>query len=496
MKTQFLTTILFLLGTFFISNSFAQQIEVDRLPGQHSILLNDPGLSGLRVISPQEMGVYVSQCGHHGLFVYGPNNSGVHTYASQDDGAQLYNSADDGLHIKNSGGQGIEVDSGSVGVLIHNQTHGAQIRDCVGDGIQIVFNDDDGVYVDNVGDDGVFIQNTGDDGVYINNAGDDGIYINNAGGHGTEINGGVTGLYVHNQSNQGVYSYNSGLEAGFFRNAAVSNSDALYAAHLDDTKWDMRIGGHARVRTDGLFSIQLDHNNNGLNDNFEILRSAAQGGDYSFWVGEVGDAWMRRNFHCFGSISKGSGTFKIDHPLDPENKYLYHSFVESPDMMNVYNGNVVLNENGEATVQMEDWFEELNRDYRYQLTTIGGAALVYIAEEMANGSFKIAGGNPNMKVSWQVTGIRQDPFANQNRIEVEVEKEAYNKGKYVHPKAYENLGRGVNLKQITPVDPAIDNRDMDYEEATSQEFQQFQQEKSVEQQAAIDQPQKSAPSDK
>ena len=51
-----------------------------------------------------------------------------------------------------------------------------------------------------------------------------------------------------------------------------------------------------------------------------------------------------------GNLSKGGGSFKIDHPLDPANKYLYHSFVESPDMMNVYNGNVTTDAKGEATV--------------------------------------------------------------------------------------------------------------------------------------------------
>jgi len=76
--------------------------------------------------------------------------------------------------------------------------------------------------------------------------------------------------------------------------------------------------------------------------------------------------------HVTGSLSKGGGSFKIDHPLDPENKYLYHSFVESPEMMNVYNGNALLDANGEAWVELPDWFETLNRDFRYQLTCIAG----------------------------------------------------------------------------------------------------------------------------
>jgi hypothetical protein len=44
------------------------------------------------------------------------------------------------------------------------------------------------------------------------------------------------------------------------------------------------------------------------------------------------------DLYASGMITKSSGSFKIDHPLDPANKYLSHSFVESPDMMNIYNG--------------------------------------------------------------------------------------------------------------------------------------------------------------
>src|SRR6202023_673525 len=81
----------------------------------------------------------------------------------------------------------------------------------------------------------------------------------------------------------------------------------------------------------------------------------------------AGNANVTGNLSVGGTLSKAAGSFKIDHPLDPENKYLYHSFVESPDMMNIYNGNVVLDANGQAIVQMPDWFEALNQDFRYQL---------------------------------------------------------------------------------------------------------------------------------
>jgi hypothetical protein len=115
-------------------------------------------------------------------------------------------------------------------------------------------------------------------------------------------------------------------------------------------------------------------------------------------------------------------SIRIDHPLDPTNMYLYHSSVESPDMMNVYNGNVVLDASGEAWVEMPEWFEALNRDFRYQLTCIGGFAPVYVAEEISGNRFRIAGGETGMKVSWLVTGIRHDPYAEGNRIPVEEQK--------------------------------------------------------------------------
>lgn len=134
-----------------------------------------------------------------------------------------------------------------------------------------------------------------------------------------------------------------------------------------------------------------------------------------------------------GTLSKSGGNFKIDHPLDPENKYMYHSFVESPDMMNIYNGIVRLNSKGEAWIVMPEWFEALNMDFRYQLTAIGRPApRVYVSREIRGNKFKIAGGPANGKISWQVTGIRHDTWANENRIKVEVDKEPSMRGKLMY----------------------------------------------------------------
>ena len=135
-----------------------------------------------------------------------------------------------------------------------------------------------------------------------------------------------------------------------------------------------------------------------------------------------------------GLLSKLAGSFKIDHPLDPENKWLYHSFVESPDMMNVYNGNTVTDENGVANVTLPEYFETLNMDYRYQLTVIGIMAQAIILEKIENNQFKIKTNLPHVEVSWQVTGIRNDDFARENRIQPEVAKSGKDAGRRIYDK--------------------------------------------------------------
>jgi hypothetical protein len=151
----------------------------------------------------------------------------------------------------------------------------------------------------------------------------------------------------------------------------------------------------------------------------------------------LGNVSISGNLTVSGSVTKSSGTFKIDHPLDPANKFLSHSFVESPDMMNIYNGNVALDDKGEAVVPLPEWFGSLNKDFRYQLTAVGAPAPgLYIAEEIAGNQFKIAGGKRGGKVSWQVTGVRQDAFANAHRTPVEEEKTGTERGTYLHPELF------------------------------------------------------------
>jgi hypothetical protein len=149
-------------------------------------------------------------------------------------------------------------------------------------------------------------------------------------------------------------------------------------------------------------------------------------------TGYAGYFWG--NIKVTGAITAGGKDFVIDHPLDPANKYLVHASVESSEMMNIYTGNVILGDSGTAWVTLPNYFEALNRDFRYQLTAIGAPGPnLYVAQEIANNRFQIAGGTPGGKVSWQVTGVRQDAFARAHPLIPEVEKTGEERGKYLHP---------------------------------------------------------------
>jgi trimeric autotransporter adhesin len=166
------------------------------------------------------------------------------------------------------------------------------------------------------------------------------------------------------------------------------------------------------------------------------LINAFVGNSGKFNVDYSGDGFFAGNLNVTGKLTKGSGSFKIDHPLDPANKYLSHSFVESPDMMNVYNGNITTDNHGLATVMLPDYFEALNRDFRYQLTVIGQFAQAVVKQEIANNRFTIKTSKPSVKVSWQVTGIRHDAYADAYRIPVEEDKSPQEQGHYLHPELF------------------------------------------------------------
>ncbi|MBU0491375.1 MAG: hypothetical protein KKA73_19505 [Chloroflexi bacterium] len=267
-------------------------------------------------------------------------------------------------------------------------------------------------------------------------------------------------LAISDRPGEGVGVHGEGTLYGVYGEATTSTANAagVYGWASSTTGNVKGVVGETWSTNSGVATVGVSHgnrhagwfetgnyvslgvfNNSTGNATLQVSNSAAAPRPAAQFWGDV---------TIYGNLSKSGGGFQIDHPLDPENQYLNHSFVESPERMNVYSGNVVLDTNGEAVVELPDYFEALNQDFRYQLTPIGAPAPnLYVAEEIAGNRFKIAGGPAGLKVSWQVTGVRQDPWAQANPLLVEEPKPAEERGSYAHPEVYDQPD-SVNVRWI------------------------------------------------
>ena len=170
--------------------------------------------------------------------------------------------------------------------------------------------------------------------------------------------------------------------------------------------------------------------------------------------------------------ASGTKTFVIDHPLDPSGKFLKHFSMESNEVLNYYRGNVVLDANGEATIQLPSYFNSINNtNYNYNLTPIGAPAQLYVKTEVSGNNFVIAGGVAGMKVSWTLTAERNDPYLQQNpdnRL-VELPKTGDAAGKYLVPSLfgqpesagiyYKPIPQKISINEKSKDTPLIKSRD-------------------------------------
>jgi hypothetical protein len=254
------------------------------------------------------------------------------------------------------------------------------------------------------------------------------------------------GVYGESGSPQGygVYGSNgnrSGPAYGVFGGSASSAGYGIYGLNYSSSG-----------TTYGVYGSTLSPSGTGVIG----MANASSGGIGIYGIASTNNpdyaGYFWGNVRVTGTIVSGSGggLTQVDDPLDPANKYLYHATVGSSDLKNIYDGVVTLDKNGEAIVDMPAWFESFNKDFRYQLTAIGkpGPGL-YIAEEIKGNRFKIAGGQPGTKVSWQVTGIRNDPYAQQHPMSVEADKPTQDHGSYLHPEEYgQPETKGIGYEQI------------------------------------------------
>jgi len=261
-----------------------------------------------------------------------------------------------------------------------------------------------GVYGLTEGGFGVCGQSTSNLGVY-------GISTSNAGVHGqSTTRAGASGYSESGFGTQGISANSTGVYGQGYATGVYGNST---------TNTGVSGNSHSGFGTQGASGTGIG------------VVGVSQSGLAGFFIGDV-------DVHGNLGVFNGNKSFKIDHPLDPQNKYLLHNAVESSERKNVYDGIAQLDEDGAAWVALPEWFEALNGGFRYQLTAVGGPAPnLYVAEEIYENRFKIAGGEGEMKVCWQVTGSRKDLWAAANPFVVEEEKPQEERGRYLQPDLYD-----------------------------------------------------------
>lgn len=318
-----------------------------------------------------------------------------------------------------------------------------------GNGYAVVFGEDAsaaggyGVYGKSTYGSGVFGQATGLSGTGVLGSGYRGM-VANGWYVGVQASGDTYGIDASSSLGYGVYGSHTGATGLFPGVAGTTFSTSAGAVGVEGRVGSTNPGSSSAAvlgYNEGLGASGIGVWGEHWGTGYGVYGRNIDGG-YAI-VGDNGGSntsgyagWFNGRVAVLGTLSKGGGSFKIDHPLDPANKTLSHSFVESPDMLNIYNGNVTTDADGFATVILPDWFEALNRDFRYQLTVIGQFAQAIVAEEISGNQFRIQTDKPGVKVSWQVTGIRHDPFAEAYRIPVEEEKTGDERGRYLYPDVY------------------------------------------------------------
>lgn len=284
-------------------------------------------------------------------------------------------------------------------------------------------------------------------------AGSSGVGVLGLAQHFTGANTGVKGQ-SNSSAGTGVFGFagaTSGVTVGVQGNSDSPNGFGLYGLTTALTGPGTGVYGESKSAAGGgVVGIAPAYGTVGYAGGltgialygYSLATSGLNYGLYSTLNSGAGYAgYFQGRVHVNAALSKLGGSFMIDHPMDPQNKFLVHSFVESPDMMNVYNGEVRTNEKGEAWAELPSYFEVENRTFRYQLTVVedentDGFCMVKVAKKIHGNRFLIRSSVPNAEVCWQVTGIRQDPWAEAHRIVPEPAKNEFERGKYLTPELY------------------------------------------------------------
>ena len=384
------------------------------------------------------IGVFGESIGSYGILGISSANYGVYGYSSGSVGVRGYSTVAGGVW-------GTSIVGNDFGVIGNNTN--ATGTGVVGAGNNL------GAQYAGVGSGGSFTGSIIGTYSYSQNTNaaisSTGIIGRDVGGAFTLLIGGagVTGSAAGDGS--GVYAHNTGTSAtshGLYSDVSSTTANAIFGNGGNDAVY-----GQTSV-TDGVgVRGYVDTGN----DNFGTYGFVNNSGNRS--IGGYGYApgggpnryggFFDNDLGCSGTKS-----FVIDHPQDPSNKILKHYCTESPEIINLYRGNIVLNNDGEAAVKLPNYFHAVNNDnISYNLTCIGKQANIYIKEEVVNGQFVIAGGISGQKVSWTVYAERNDPYLQKYPEEraVEIAKTGNTVGKYLQPNLYgQPLEKGIHYKEL------------------------------------------------
>jgi hypothetical protein len=278
---------------------------------------------------------------------------------------------------------------------------------------------------------GVAVNGTGAKGVWGQSANGTGVY-----GQTTSTSGTTHGVYGLTASTlgRGVYGQataTSGFNYGVYGHVISPLGRAVY--------------GRAQASSGGVGVYGQSNSSSGTGvvgisplSNGETYGVIGRVNSFQGWAGYFAPrAIVDGDLTVTGSINSASSGVIVDHPLDPANRTLAHAYVQAPELLTVYRGTVTLDARGRRTVRLPRYFDALNRDFAYQLTAIGAPApSLHVARKVERISFRIAGGLPGQEVSWIVTGVRRDAWAEAHPLKVDRVKSRRVRGRYLHPRAY------------------------------------------------------------
>jgi hypothetical protein len=245
-------------------------------------------------------------------------------------------------------------------------------------------------------------------------------------------------VYTSAANGYGVFAestYGSGSTYGVFGRSYSTSGFGMYGLALSTTGTSTGVAGRSDSTTGrGVYG-------------YTTKTTGTNYGVYAYCGSSQGYALYGQGRFA----ATGTKSFVIDHPFDPEGMTLSHYCTEGAEPLNVYRGNVVLNDRGEAWVSLPDYFEEINKDPSYTLTAVGSPMpALHIAAEVHQNRFQVAGGRAGGKISWRVEAVRNDRFVQTYGAPVEQVKPVEMRGKYLSPELYgQPIERGIQYVEET-----------------------------------------------